>query len=167
MLEFQHAERDYAMWPVKHHLASHVDHPSRLGQPLLVSEFSTKPAEWAWHAFNAYGPRDRGLPAEFSTAPVPPIPVYLNHGAWVVECPDCSAAQLASFEDRRFFCIGCRNTKALGLFRATLWPDQLNPPIDPKDIEALLSPRNIENRNWYPGETLATLKLENEEHDIR
>lgn len=83
------------------------------------------------------------------------VEVQVNHGRWIVHCPDpdCAGAVLASDTDRRFVCPYC----AFGVF-AVVWPK------DRADIEAVLGDRPVKDtRNWEPGDTVAALEAENAE----
>jgi hypothetical protein len=40
-------------------------------------------------------------------------------------------------------------------------------PTNKKEIETVLSGRNLENKNWIPGETIEFLKKENKEHGVK
>lgn len=82
------------------------------------------------------------------------LEVYANHGRWVVDCP-CGSAQLASKDDRRFFCVECRNAWCQGKWAPVVWPANLD------DIEGLLDMRLSKNANWKPGEDVMTLVAEN------
>jgi len=113
-------------------------------------------AEWAprayWDQLNPVS-----VEQAMAALPGPPeiaISVYANHGRWVVECPDCRGAQMASAEDRRFMCHECANVAVEGLWRAVVWPE------DHAEIDAALSGRPMVNRNWFPGETLDELRAE-------
>lgn len=86
------------------------------------------------------------------------VAAYANHGRWVVECPDCRGAQLASPSDPRFMCNCCGNVAAGGAWRPVIWPKNRDA------IEEQLAARPPENRNWSPGESLAQLRRENEAH---
>jgi len=108
-------------------------------------------------------------PSRYWSAPVPldqamtamlgpgeiAIHVYANHGRWVVECPDCCGAQIASAVDYRFMCTVCANVAVEGLWRSVIWPEEYA-EID----EALCCRENTANQNWVPGETLEELKAE-------
>lgn len=87
-------------------------------------------------------------PAEIAVA------VYANHGRWIVECPDCRGAQIASAVDHRFMCCECANAAVGGLWRAVVWPEEH------AEIDRALSVRPLENQNWSPGETLEDLEAE-------
>lgn len=88
------------------------------------------------------------------------LPVRVNHGRWVVDCPVCLSAQLASFTDPRFLCVTCGNVNVDGKWFRLAWP------ANAAAIEAALVIRPTENRNWSPGETVADLRRENTEHGI-
>ncbi|MCK2242140.1 MULTISPECIES: hypothetical protein [unclassified Crossiella] len=61
-------------------------------------------------------PMPSGLDAEH------PVYARLDHSRWIVQCPECSSAQLAATSDPRFYCIECANN-ATGLWRPVLWPE--------------------------------------------
>lgn len=100
-------------------------------------------------------------PPKAGIALVAPIPVRANHGRWIVDCPICSSAQLATPDDQRFFCVTCGNINTGGQWRPVTWPS------DPKAIESMLIKRpRIENMNWQPDETIAVLQSENSDHGL-
>lgn len=119
-------------------------------------------AEWAPRRFWAAGAN--GVPIELvidnGLAPkAEAIEVFVNHGRWIAQCPDCLGAQVASRNDPRFMCNNCANAALLGLWRPVAWPK------DPAKIEALLEVRpHAHTRNWNPGETTRDLKADNIEH---
>lgn len=115
-----------------------------------------------------------------------------NHGRWIADCPDCLGAENVSPGDK-FICgnefpnkhaylykriktnkgdryrrvadIAKRkraeaDAVALGKRYAITWPKEKD------EIEQVLRMRPVENMNWEPGETLADLRQENEEHGI-
>ena len=86
----------------------------------------------------------------------PPMKAYVNHGRWLVKC-ECNGAEKV-WEEGWVMCISCFNGRHKHRYRRTVFPRAR------KKIEALLEKRPIPNRNWYPGETLADLQRENEEH---
>lgn len=81
--------------------------------------------------------------------------VELNHGRWVVDCPEdgCFNAELATTD--RFVCSICGHRGRI------VWPDNR------AEIERLTLVRPVRNRNWFPGETVAGLAAENAEHGVR
>lgn len=96
------------------------------------------------------------LPPE-SLVAEPAVAAYVNHGRWVVDCPFCPGALVASFLDQRFLCATCFNGSVGGAMVAVTFPD------DYGAIEAeLLKRPNEINRNWRPGETVADLVAERE-----
>lgn len=87
-----------------------------------------------------------------------PITVVVNHGRWIVACPDCTGAQLAALNDPRFMCVDCANQKNRGAWRPVTLPD---PDVRP-DIEAVLDIRpDVKDQNWLPTETVNDLAQQN------
>lgn len=105
------------------------------------------PSRW-WDAPVPYRP----------DAPVggPSVPALVNHGRWVVACPDCPGAQLACLSDPRFMCTDCGNVGNLGRWRPVVMP------ANPKAVEEALARRPVELQNTEPGQTVADLLAENE-----
>ena len=96
------------------------------------------------------------LPEKVARGPV--VLAEVNHGRWVVDCPDpdCTSAQLAAREDPRFLCVSCLNERtAAGAWLPVAWPEQVD------DIEAVLRERDTVNANYRAGETVAVLIQEN------
>jgi len=83
---------------------------------------------------------------------------YVNHGNWLIKCPDCEGCEYA-WEEGYFMCLNCFNASVGHKYRRSQFP------IERKEIEQLLIVRPLPNRNWKPGETLEFLKTENELHD--
>lgn len=92
-----------------------------------------------------------------------PLPARINHGRWIVDCPDCNGAQMV-FGDSAApvtMCPNCWNGAALRRWRRVLFPK------DRAEIEAALAMRPLPmNRNWSPGETVADLWHENAENGL-
>lgn len=106
-------------------------------------------AEWIHHWLKSR------VNLEAGTAPAAAaVAVYVNHGRWVVDCPDCNNAQLACRTDYRFLCNDCGNVVIQGLWRPVVWP------LDPAAIEAELDTRPLPNQNWATTQTLADLTAE-------
>lgn len=102
----------------------------------------------------AFGSGDLQLPEGITEETS--VPVIVNYGRWLVQCPWCPSAQVASREDHRFFCIECANNQSMKWIRVT-WPDTH------VAVERLLGKRHMrEIRNWLPHETLEHLRAENE-----
>lgn len=80
----------------------------------------------------------------------------VNWGRWIVRCPFCPSAQLASRSARWFLCHFCGNKAVGGQWIPLVWPDNVS------EIEAALSVRPPNNMNWIPGETVEDLLKENE-----
>jgi hypothetical protein len=111
-------------------------------------------------------PAAASVPAQFWQAPMPPVfkvgtssapalKVYLNHGRWVVNCPDCNGAQLACFDDKRFMCNECANVAVGNLWRVIVWPE------DRRAVEEAVAARPVLNQNWVAGESIADLLRQN------
>lgn len=94
------------------------------------------------------------VPKSSLIAPTVQAIAYVNHGRWVVECPFCPSAQVASTWDRRFFCTDCGNAAVGGGWIEVVWPGEAD------EIDAALADRPRVNANWR-GETVAALRAEN------
>jgi hypothetical protein len=89
------------------------------------------------------------------------VHAHINHGRWIVQCPDCAGAQMACPDDRRFMCNYCGNALLDSLWRPVVWPK------NKAAIEEILMLRKLPNqRNWLPHESHADLKAENEERGV-
>ncbi len=90
---------------------------------------------------------------------LPPVEAFVNDGAWLVYCPEpeCHGAEYA-WEEGVFFCTSCKNSYMKHDYRRLVFPK------DRARIEELLLRRPLKNRHWTPGETVADLERENEEH---
>lgn len=86
----------------------------------------------------------------------PPVKARVNYGRWIVDC-ECGSASFA-FDEGIFMCKSCCNAGHKHQYRRLIFPRTR------KAIEMILLQRPEPNRNWYPGETLAKLKAENEIH---
>ncbi len=86
----------------------------------------------------------------------------VNDGRWIVQCPHCGGAQLASPGWARFLCCDCANVAFGGRWLGVEWPDD--------DLvaagEAALGARpDVLTRNWDPtSETIGALLAENVIH---
>lgn len=90
-----------------------------------------------------------------------PLPARVNHGRWIVDCPDCRGAMPVWVEQPLMWCSDCQN-RAVG----HRWRRVALPVVEERvAIEAILSQRpNPANRNWEPGEAVADLIAENAAH---
>ena len=96
------------------------------------------------------------------------IAARINHGRWLVDCPGCNSALVVDLGQPVFMCVECGNAGNEGKWF------QVAIPSNRKAIEAELlkrpmngrNPAEAVNRNWTPGETVATLKQENTDHGI-
>jgi len=100
------------------------------------------------------------VPQSQAVAPTPEVEVVANHGRWLVECPFCPSAQVASVSDRRFFCTDCGNAAVGGRFIKTVWPSDL------AELDDVLAHRPPENANWRSHESLTHIRNENAEHGL-
>jgi hypothetical protein len=103
---------------------------------------------------------DRPVPTE-TDATQPSAYAQVNWGRWVVQCPWCLSATLASREDHRFFCSECGNAPAGGKWVQVEWPDKWS-AIE----EHLVKRPTPRTRNWSPGETVDGLVAENIERGV-
>jgi ribosomal protein L37AE/L43A len=96
------------------------------------------------------------------------VSARINHGRWLVDCAGCNSALVVDLGHSIFMCVECGNSNNEGKWiRVTV-------PRNRKAIETELLKRPINgrnpaeavNRNWEPGETVATLKQENIDHGI-
>ena len=96
------------------------------------------------------------------------VAARINHGRWLVDCPGCNSALVIDLSQPSFMCVECGNAANGGKwFKVTV-------PTDLAAIETELlkrpmngrNPAEAVNRNWEPGETVATLKQENADHGI-
>ena len=85
-----------------------------------------------------------------------PFKAYVNHGRWLVKC-ECGGCEKV-WEEGWVMCQSCLNAAQGHKYRRTVFPTTR------KKIEEILIVRPLPNRNWSPGETLADLRRENEEH---
>lgn len=95
---------------------------------------------------------------------------YVNHGAWVADCPVpwCTGAEHAGVRWGEVGRIVERGdgTAAMAC-RACAWVGPVQWPVERREIETLLMQRpNPRNRNWQLGEVPADLMGENFRHGI-
>lgn len=86
-----------------------------------------------------------------------PVQAFVNHGAWLVRCPECRGAEYA-WEEGYFLCCSCKNSYLGHNYRRLVFP------AERKAIEWLLILRPLNNRNWNWTESVDDLERENEEH---
>jgi hypothetical protein len=84
------------------------------------------------------------------------VTAFINHGRWIVTCPFCPGAELASKTNPVFICQSCWNSEIGGKQLTVLFPEKV------KDIEDALTVRPLDNRNWETTETVETLLADNE-----
>ena len=96
------------------------------------------------------------------------VSARINHGRWLVDCAGCNSALVVDLSEPVFMCVECGNNHNDGKWFKVIVPQ------DRAAIEAELlkrpwngrNPAEAVNRNWEPGETVATLKQENFDHGI-
>ena len=87
----------------------------------------------------------------------PVVAARANWSRWIVDCLLCRSALQMRPGSAVFRCWEC------GLEAAVVWPDVEMQ----RGVERLLSMRpDPATRNWWPGETLVDLMVENAEHGI-
>ena len=92
----------------------------------------------------------------------------INHGRWLVDCPGCNSALVVDLPEAVFMCVECGNAGNEGRWFAVTVPRN-RAAIEAELLKRPWSGRNPAsaiNRNWEPGETVATLKQENIDHGI-
>lgn len=110
-------------------------------------------AEWVHQMLGTHS--NANIRAGTNPGPDTAISAYVNHGRWIAECPDCKNAQLACKTDHRFLCNECGNVAVDNLWRAVIWPANV------EGIESMLESRPRVNQNWVPGEHGADLGTDN------
>lgn len=108
---------------------------------------------------DARSPRQEPRPQGRAPAAAP-LYVRVNHGRWIIDCRQCNGAELASPDDRWFWCRGCFNQADGYQLLPVVWPE------DPAAIARAMRGRPLEARNWQPGEPLDLLLAENIEHGV-
>ena len=101
------------------------------------------------------------LPLDRVVIDTPVLEPHVNHGRWIVDCPWCNNAELAS-EEELFFCSNCCN--------AAIERKQARAPFPMQrlGVESTLVKRLlVTNRNWEPKETLELLLAENASHGVK
>lgn len=105
-----------------------------------------------------------GRPKPDRTLPATPVALaFVEHGRWLVRCPFCPSAQIASRTKRRFFCVECGHVAQEDhpSWLAVQWPTQW------ERIEQLLGRRpDRMSRNWVVGEPVERLEAENAAHNV-
>lgn len=154
LLERARAAQQLA-WREDHHtaLVEYVAHVQRGGDPatgpreprtsLANIPDGTQGATWC---LILWWPTGFKAPARTSREV---LPVVVNHGRWLVECP-CGGSQLACRTDPRFFCVDCLNEWTGGAWVNIAWPAR------PDFIDMMLSSRPLQLQNWSPGDDLVT-----------
>jgi len=96
------------------------------------------------------------------------VAARINHGRWLVDCAGCNSALVVDLSELVFMCVECGNNHNDGKWLAVTVPANRE-AIETELLKRPWSGRNPAsaiNRNWEPGETVATLKQENTDHGI-
>jgi len=114
----------------------------------------------SWQAYKiaaiTLGLAKHGL-KDFGVDKSEPVMAFVNKGKWLIKC-ECGGAEKA-WEEGLFMCQSCWNAGHKHKCRRSIFPEQR------EEIERLLDKRPLENRNWFPGETVDDLLRENKEHE--
>lgn len=114
---------------------------------------------WEWYV-DRYKPETwRGPVPKFSGLARSVVAfARVDHGRWLVDCPYCTGACFAGWEERRFVCAECLHagTEAEGQFIRVEWPK------NHAEIEDALARRPMPRQNWWPGEHTSMLRAETE-----
>lgn len=99
------------------------------------------------------------------------VRAYVNHGRWVVDCPNppCGGAELASKLDPTFICNSCGSLENGGLLYEVIFPrdaDAVEAALMRRPLTHMEKPNEAGNRNWYPWESVDDLNRENVEHGL-
>lgn len=95
-------------------------------------------------------------------ANLPALRAYINHGRLLVDCPDCGGAEFVwASGPFQMMCRQCWNIAIGGRWRMVDCPPDLD-----SIAEALGQRPLARHRNWLPGETVESLRLENLSHGI-
>ena len=133
----------------------------RQGDPAPTLLPAARAAEIAIHQH--WHRRDVDAFVPETTADQPVLEAFVNDSRWLVQCPSCNGAQLASRGDPRFFCIDCLNEHAGRQWLRVVWPGA----EQQAEIEGLLLQRPVPHtRSWRSGETTEKLRAENLAHGV-
>jgi hypothetical protein len=88
---------------------------------------------------------------------------YVSASRWVVHCPFCQGAQLASESRHRYYCHNCQNQKVSGRWVEVIWPSA----DERRAVERVLDRRpNPEMRGWRPGTAIEELDRQNRDDGL-
>lgn len=97
-------------------------------------------------------------------------PAFLNWGRWKVHCPSpvCLGAALVEPGQTSVICQCrdegvCQHGPVCGAIYRVAWPAEASTI---ELIEEAVSVRPLQNRNWFPHETVADLHRENVENGV-
>ena len=89
----------------------------------------------------------------------------LNWGRWIADCPNCRGAEIVK-PGEEFICYSCYPNALTNKKKALKRYEVVFPKIK-LEIDKIMSKRDMQNRNWYPGETLKELRKENADNGVK
>lgn len=122
------------------------------------------------------------------------VDAYVNWGRWVFDCPKCNTCNeikgrkkvvcLSDYPElgavmhvkssgtrgvHGFVPIADLEAREIGRDRAMQQGEeyQVVYKVNKEKVDKLLHPRHIRNSHWYPHESLADLRQENDEHGVK
>ena len=96
------------------------------------------------------------------------VSARINHGRWLVDCGGCNSALVVDLAQPFFMCVECGNNHNQRKWLRVIIPRNRK-AIEDELLKRPWNGRNpaeAVNRNWEPGESVATLKQENTDHGI-
>lgn len=98
-----------------------------------------------------------------ATAPDRHLLPFVERNAWIVQCPFCERAQMATPEFPRFFCIWCLHRSIGHAWIEVWWPSEQACHAVEVALEARPDP---DTRCWRPHESVGVLIFENVQHGL-
>lgn len=98
-----------------------------------------------------------GFPVQDTLVARELLKARVDHGRWIVDCPDCKGAECVTLDDPVFMCLSCGNEAIEGKLYKVKFP----PSAKRSKVEALLVERPLYAQNWRPEESINQLKKEN------
>lgn len=106
-----------------------------------------KPMDYAPHVHGGIGIKGHVHAIRITHTEV--IQARVNHGRWVVDCPECPSAQMGDPADPRFLCAECAAGWCKVVYPSAEFIEQL------EELFRIVPQQR--NMNWVPGETLDEL----------
>ncbi len=90
------------------------------------------------------------------------LTAYVNHGRWVVSCPNqgCGNAIVASEREPFYICTECGSPENGGCWYRVAYPAEKAAIEEELVRRPALKPFEASTRNWRPGETINQLREE-------